>query len=147
MKKIVLVIVIIIGALKSNGQELGLRFGDAVGGNVAIDGVFTLGEFSRVHADVSFGHGGLGIEALWDFIHKPLGTTPGLTWYAGAGPFLWIDDPFWFGVSGEIGIEYKFDGAPIVLGLDWRPSVSIIDETDFWGDKFGLNVRYVFGQQ
>ncbi len=146
MKKIILISAFLVGSLISKGQEIGLRFGDNIGGNVAIDGIFSLGEFSRVHADLSFGHGGLGVEALYDFLYRPLGTTPGLSWYVGVGPFLWIDDPFWMGVSGEIGIEYKFEGAPIALGVDWRPSVSIIDETDFWGDKFGFNVRYVIGK-
>ena len=146
MKKVILISIFIISTVISRGQEIGIRFGDNIGGNVAIDGVFALGEFSRIHADVSFGHGGLGIEALWDFVHSPLGTAKGLTWYAGVGPFLWIDDPFWMGVSGEIGLEYKFDGAPIVIGIDWRPSISIIEETDFWADKFGFNVRYVFGE-
>ena len=53
-------------AFNSQAQELGLRFGNVNGNNVALDGVFALGDFSRIHADVRFGNGGVGIDALWN---------------------------------------------------------------------------------
>ena len=126
----------------AKAQEVGLRFGEVVGGNVAIDGMVSVGRFSRIHADVSFGNG-VGVEALWDFLYRPLGDE-GFNWYVGVGPSLRISDPFFFGVSGEIGIDYHFNGAPIALGLDWRPTFWLIETTDITGDGFGLNVRYVF---
>lgn len=130
----------------AGAQELGVRFGDiSAGNNFAIDGVFGAGKFSRIHADVSFGDGGVGIDALWDFLYKPLGDEA-FHWYVGAGPYIRIDDPFWFGVAAEIGLEYNFKAVPIALGIDWRPSVSIIEETDFHAGGFGINVRYVFGK-
>jgi len=129
-----------------SAQELGLRLGNIpVSGetnNVALDGIFSLGEFSRVHANVSFGDG-VGVDALWDFIYRPLGEE-GLNWYVGAGPSLFIGNDFWLGVSGEIGLEYAFNGAPIVLGLDYRPTFWLIDDTSFEMEGFGLNVRYRF---
>ena len=126
----------------AKAQEVGLRFGEVVGDNVAIDGMVSVGRFSRIHADVSFGNG-VGVEALWDFLYRPLGDE-GFNWYVGVGPSLRISDPFFFGVSGEIGIDYHFNGAPIALGLDWRPTFWLIETTDITGDGFGLNVRYVF---
>ena len=60
---------------QANAQELGLRFGNFNGNNVAVDGVFALGEFSRVHADVSFGGNGVGIDALWNPIYRPVNST------------------------------------------------------------------------
>ena len=51
---------------------------------------------------------------------------------------------FFLGVSGEIGIEYHFDTVPIAIGLDYRPTFWIIEETDFDAGGFGLNIRYVF---
>jgi hypothetical protein len=108
---------------------------------VAVDGVFSLGEFSRIHADVSFGDG-LGVDALWDFIYKPIDDD--FNWYVGFGPSILFDNPFFLGVSGEIGIEYYFDTLPIAIGLDYRPTFWIVEETDFDAGGFGLNIRYVF---
>ena len=123
-------------------QEVGIRFGQVVGGNVAIDAMFSAGEFSRIHADVSFGSG-VGVEALWDFLYRPLGGEA-FNWYVGVGPSLVIDSPFFLGVSGEVGLDYHFNGAPIAIGVDWRPTLWIIETTDFAADGFGLNIRYVF---
>jgi hypothetical protein len=83
---------------------------------------------------------------LWDFIYKPLGEEA-FNWYAGVGPYMQIDDPFWFGVAGEVGLEYRFEGAPLALGFDWRPKLSIVESTDLHFEGFGFNIRYVFGKK
>jgi hypothetical protein len=138
--------IVIGGALSSNAQEVGIRFGGTNGfGGVAVDGVFGAGQFSRIHADLGFYKGGVGIDALWDFLYKPLGNEA-FNWYLGAGPSTYIGDRFDLGVSGEIGLEYRFNSVPIALGFDWRPTFWIIEETRFGADSFGLNVRYVFGK-
>lgn len=137
---------IFIGALGAQAQELGVRFGNVIGGDVAIDAVFSAGEFSRIHADLSFGNDVVGIDALWDFLYRPF-EAEGETffWYVGAGPFLGIGDDFSLGAAGEIGVEYHFKGAPLALGMDWRPALKVVDETDFFVDGFGVNLRFVFG--
>jgi len=145
MKRILLVATLTIITLGiANAQELGLRFGQVSGGNIAVDGIFSTGQFSRIHADVSFGSGGVGIDALWDFLYRPLGDEA-FNWYVGAGPYTFIGDNFDLGIAGEIGLEYRFKGAPLVLGGDWRPYFEIIDETNFHAGGFGLNIRWVFG--
>ena len=142
MKKLILVLFItaMLTGL-ATAQEVGVRFGDIVGNNVAIDGVFDF-KGKRIHADVSFGDG-VGIEALYDFIVKPL-EGEAFYYYIGAGAFTWLGDPFALGVLGELGLEYRFNNVPIALGLDWRPSFRIINDTKFHFDRFGLNVRWVF---
>ena len=146
VKKLLIAAAIVMGfALSSNAQELGVRFGDVSAGNVAIDAIFSTGDFSRIHADVSFGGGGVGVDALWDFLYRPLGGEA-FYWYAGVGPYIWIDDPFWFGAVGELGLEYQFNSIPLSLSLDWRPALSIVEETDFHGGGFGFNIRYVFAK-
>ncbi|MFD2202216.1 outer membrane insertion C- signal [Shivajiella indica] len=148
MKKVILLFFVFSTMMlwnRTNAQELGLRFGDVLGNNVAIDGVFSLGEFSRVHGDVSFGDRGVGIEALWNFVYRPLGQEA-FHWYAGVGPSLLLGDPFILGVSGEIGLEYTFREVPLSLSLDWRPRVNIVETTDFVPGPFGFNIRYVFGR-
>ena len=154
MKKVLLIAVVIIASYSyGTAQELGVRFGDVSGGSVAIDGVFSLGEFSRVHADLSFGNG-FGADVLWDFLYRPLGGEA-FNWYAGVGPYLGVfdtkndkedgdDTEFNLGVVGEIGLEYRFNSVPISLSADYRPSLEIIDETSFHAGGFGFNIRYVF---
>jgi hypothetical protein len=146
-RQLFVILVLVAGSvLTSNAQELGIRFGGTNGfGGVAVDGLFDAGQFSRIHADLGFYKGGVGIDALWDFMYKPLGNEA-FHWYLGAGPSTYIGDQFDLGVSGEIGLQYYFSGAPISLGFDWRPTFWIIEETSFGADSFGLNVRYVFGK-
>lgn len=130
----------VIGITK--GQELGVRFGNVAGhNNVALDAIISLGQFSRVHADLSFGDG-VGVDLIWDFVYRPLGDEA-FNWYAGVGATLFLGDPFELGVPGELGLEYRFK-APISLSLDWRPTLIIVENTDFLFDQAGLNIRYVF---
>ncbi|TFV95763.1 outer membrane insertion C- signal [Algoriphagus kandeliae] len=131
-------------SVEAYSQEVGIRFGSFSGNNVAVDGVFALGEFSRIHADVSFGGGGVGIDALWNPIFKPVGSSD-FNWYAGFGPSLFLGDPFTLGAAGEIGIEYAFADVPITIGADYRPVFVIVENTRFVGDGFGFNVRWRFG--
>ena len=141
MKRFLLVTLVgVLISISAQSQELGIRFGDNIGGNVAIDGVFAFKK-SRVHADVSFGDG-LGIDAIYDFIFAQVGQEP-FYWYLGAGASLNLGDPFRLGIPGEIGVEYRFVGAPIALGLDARPTFILVEDTDFQFG-FGLNIRYVF---
>ncbi len=150
-KKLFAVVAIMFALIAtSNAQELGLRFGGMSGhGGVAIDGVLGAGS-GRIHADLGFFNNGFAAEALWDLLYKPL-SGEAFYWYLGVGPSLAIWDSgvdnsvFELGVSGEAGLEYRFNGVPIALGLDWRPTFWIIENTDFSFGGFGLNVRWVFG--
>jgi hypothetical protein len=144
MKKIVLIIAVVLATCSySFSQEVGIRLGNISGGNAAVDAVFGTSKFTRIHADISFGHG-VGIDVLWDFLYRPIGSSP-INWYAGVGPYVQIADPFYLGAVGEVGLEYRFNKVPIALGVDWRPTFSIIETTDFYVDVFGFNARYVFG--
>lgn len=141
----VLSLVLLLGLAASHqslAQEVGIRFGNVNGNEVAVDGIFALGEFSRVHADVSFGDG-VGIDALWNPVYDNISTSD-FMWYAGFGPSLYLSDNFKFGVAGEIGAEYPFPDVPITLGLDWRPYFILVEETSFDAGGFGLNVRWRF---
>lgn len=145
MKKLLTVSCLVLFAHFGFSQEVGIRFGDVLGNDVALDAVFKTSQFSRVHADVSFGNG-VGIDVLWDFLYKPFQVEgEGFHWYMGVGPSAYIDDPFWFGVSGEVGAEYQFK-FPMSLSIDWRPTFYIIENTDFHAGGFGVNLRYVFGK-
>jgi hypothetical protein len=146
MKKLYLIAAFTLTAYYfGNAQEVGVRFGGTNGaGGVALDGVFGAGP-GRIHADLGFYKDGVGIDVLWDFIHKPL-SGEAFYWYLGAGPTTYISDDFWLGLSGEIGLEYRFNTVPISLGVDWRPTLWVIEETIFRADSFGLCARFRFGK-
>lgn len=153
MKKVLIIVALFFtaGVFSANAQsvgEIGVRFGDVSGGNFAVDGIIGLGQFSRIHANMSFGGGNydgtdFGIDAIWDFIYRPLGGEA-FNWYAGAGPFVGFGDIFSLGAAGEIGLQYNFN-FPMSLSLDWRPYFRLVEDTDFYAGGFGLNVRYVLG--
>jgi hypothetical protein len=145
MKKLIVFSIALLGfAYLSTAQEVGIRWGNNIGGSAAVDGVFSYGDFSRIHAEVSFGEG-LGLEALWNFHNAPM-KSEALYWYAGAGVYTFLGDPFVLGVSGELGLEYRYNGVPLVFGADWRPSLDLISTTYFWPDRFGMNLRWNFAR-
>lgn len=143
MKKLLFIILLSVSGIL-NAQEVGIRFGGVNGGGgAAIDGVFGVGE-GRIHASAGFFGDALGVDVLWDLLYKPL-NQENFYWYIGFGPSATIGDPFWLGAAGELGMEYRFSEVPVVIGLDWRPTLWIIEDTRFGGDSFGLNVRWNFG--
>lgn len=126
--------------IESQAQEVGLRFGNFYGNNVAIDGIFATGDFSRIHTNLSFGGNGLGVDALWNPIYEDIPNSD-FKWYAGFGPSIYLSEDFRFGGAGEVGAEYAFSEVPITVGLDFRPYLFLIEETEF-SAGFGLNVRW-----
>jgi hypothetical protein len=72
MRKILIIAILAFTGLQlNNAQEIGARFGNIVGNNVAIDFAWALNA-GRIHADVSFGNG-VEVEALYDFLYGSLG--------------------------------------------------------------------------
>ena len=147
MKKALIILGSLFTFYNVSAQEIGIRFGSGIGNNVAIDGILAIGEYNRVHADLTFSGQGIGAAALWNFTFEPINDFPDLHWYMGAGPFAVIGDNFDLGVAGEIGIEYQFLDIPLIIGLDWRPALEVIDHTSFSASGFGLNVRYQFNRE
>ncbi len=142
MKKIMLfVCLLLLAAVLANAQEVGVRFGNVSGGNVALDAVFSTTKFSRVHTDLSFGDG-IAIDIIWDFQYKPLGNEA-FDWYVGVGPYSYLGSPFQLGLIAEFGLEYHFKDIPLAIGGDWRPFLRVIDHTDVGWNGFGFNVRLV----
>ena len=81
-------------------------------------------------------------------ISKPQWTSQG-TWgfYAGPGASLGgILGTMHAAVVGQVGLEYFFEGLPLQLSLDVRPSVgfSFAGGPLYWSAAAGLGVRYAF---
>jgi len=155
MKKLLLIVCLFcIGTLaqaQDYGTGIGIRGGSANGltikhfisNDVAIEGI------------VATRWNGLNLTGLYE-IHAPAFNEPGFNWYYGFGAHLgfwdgdhshWDDDNSnhtIFGIDGILGLEYNIREIPINLSLDWKPALNIFGDSDFWGDGFGLSVRYVF---
>lgn len=142
MKKILLLASFLCVSTIGFSQEAGVRFGDVLGNDIGLDLILPTGG-SRLHADLSFGND-FGLELLWDVVYKPLFDAESLHWYLGVGPSVLFSDPLFFGVSGELGLEYHFNALPIAVGADWRPTYWIVDESDFQAGGWGINLRFVF---
>ena len=141
MKKLLVLTSFVFFSCAGFSQELGVRFGDVLGNNIALDAVFSSGKFHRLHADFSFGSE-FGLEILWDFFYLPIGEN--FNYYLGLGPSMLFSDPFYLGFSGELGLEYHFSNLPIAVGADWRPTFYVVNDSSFEAGGFGINGRFVF---
>ena len=145
MKKLVfLFVAVLFISLSSNAQnrsyELGVRIGGYGGVGAAVDGIMTLGEKNRLHGDLGFFSDALSVSAFYDWMFP---IEEGFSFYPGVGAEMIIGDAFVLAIGGELGFEYAFK-FPLSIGLDWRPSIRLIDDSGFGYDSFGLNIRYRF---
>jgi len=142
MKKLLLILLISPFFYSLSAQEIGLRFGEMAGNNIAIDGIFDF-KVGRLHTDISFGEG-VGIDIIYDFMYNPIMESSNIYYYVGMGVISLIHSDFELGATGEAGIELRFRTIPFVLGIDYRPSIIVIGNTNFHWNGFGFNMRYVF---
>jgi len=84
-------------------------------------------------------------------IHNQINNAPGLRWYYGPGATVGSrkykptdDSDLLVSLDGVLGLDYKFDGVPINLALDWKPAIEITPNTEFDAEGFGLSIRFTF---
>ncbi len=93
---------------------------------------------------VSFGPTRFGIGGLFE-IHQPVGATPAFTWFYGGGGYVGFQSGnTYLGPTGVVGLDYKFQNAPINLSLDWKPELDIIPAINFVPDAFAVTARFTF---
>ena len=99
----------------------------------AIEGLISIGDNDR-----------FGIGALYEK-HQLIGGTPAFTWFYGAGGYVGFEHGSTFlGPTGIVGLDYKFQNAPLNLSLDWKPELDIIPKINFVPDALAFTVRFVF---
>jgi len=103
-----------------------------------------------------WGHGAR-ITGLYE-IHGPIKGATGLKWYIGPGAHIGFYDGHHhhhhdgdddhhhthIGIDGVIGLDYKFNGAPINVSIDWQPAFEFGHGSGFYGSWGGLGIRYTF---
>jgi len=89
------------------------------------------------------------VTALYE-VYNPINGAAGLNWYYGGGGSIGsykvkgFDGDVYFAANGVLGLDYKFNGAPINLSLDWVPALEFTPNTGFYGGDVGLGVRFTF---
>jgi hypothetical protein len=95
---------------------------------------------------------GFRVTGLYEF-HGPINGAPGLQYYIGPGAHIGfydgnnnfnVDNRTFIGLDGVLGLDYKINGAPINLSIDWQPSIEFGDGRGFNSGWGGLGVRFTF---
>jgi hypothetical protein len=140
-------------------KAVGLRLGWGLG----LTGKMFLNDKAAIEGIARYrGFGGFGVNWYWlsiqglYLIHNPLEeVTPGLQWYYGGGAYVGFYGGDWnypgsdfsstfVGISGALGLDYKFEDIPLNVSVDWIPSFQIVGGTGFTGESGGLAARYTF---
>ncbi len=146
-------------------QDMDYNYKTALGVKLWGDGGgITLKHFVRTNRALEgigyFWRGGTRITGLYEY-HFDFNGAPGLKWYVGPGAHVGIynsgydnyygngnayyyDSGAYIGIDGVLGLDYKFNGAPINLSLDWQPSFEFGSNRGFAGSWGGLGIRYTF---
>jgi len=124
---------------------IGVRFSSAAPTlNNAVSVKYFMNETSAVEGLISFGNSRFGLGGLYEK-HQLIGGTPAFTWFYGGGGYIGFEDRTTFlGPTGVVGLDYKFQNAPLNLSLDWKPELDIIPSINFVPDAFALTARFTF---
>lgn len=119
--------------------EVGLRFGD----DVSVDATVPFGPAPRLHAAVYLDRFGLGAYFNWVFQLRD--GPPNLKFYAGGGPELFLEHETDLAAAGDLGVEWAFE-FPLTVGFDWRPSLRLTNDSDFYTGNWGITARFRLGE-
>jgi hypothetical protein len=109
----------------------------------AITGKYFINDRDAVEGIISFGTR-FGIGGLLER-HQLIGAIPNFTWFYGAGGYVGFqNNNTYLGPTGIIGLDYRFQNAPINISLDWKPELDIIPAINFVPDAFAVSARFAF---
>lgn len=93
---------------------------------------------------------GFRLTGLYE-IHGDIDGAAGLKWYVGPGAHIGFYNNKYYdnshvvlGIDGVLGLDYKFNTAPINLSIDWQPAFEFANDFGFNGSWGGLGIRYTF---
>lgn len=159
MKKLIILTLLSVAIAKhSSAQSMGHDYTTAIGVKI-YPGALSVKHFVRNNRAIEglgyFYNYGFRLTGLYE-IHGDINGAPGLKWYVGPGAHIgaWNDkwkkdypgreDGLQLGIDGVLGLDYKFNGAPINLSFDWQPSFNFVGYNYFEGGWGGLGIRYTF---
>ena len=148
MKKILLSVIIAVASIAANAQSYTTAGGLRLGPNsAAITAGFTakhfLNERTAIEGIIGI-NDGVGICGLYE-LHYPIESINNLQWLVGPGAYVaFRNKESFIGATGIIGLDYKFEEAPINITLDWKPELNLISTIAFESSGIGLSIRYTF---
>lgn len=105
---------------------------------------YFMNERDALEGLISFGPTRFGIGGLFE-VHQLIGAVPAFTWFYGGGAYVGFQNGnAYVGPTGVVGLDYKFQNAPINLSLDWKPELDIIPAINFIPDAFAVSARFTF---
>ena len=154
MKKsfIIVVTLLIVSSLSVvNAQNTSSEYSTAIGVKMypgSISFKQSLDGTNYLEGLASFWNKGFRATLLYE-VHNPLLNASGLRWYYGAGAHVGFYNSKYYeggsliGIDGVLGIDYKVQGAPLNLSIDWQPSFEFGNGSGFegWG---GIGIRFTF---
>ena len=162
MKKILILSLLLLGLGASShlsAQKYSSAIGLRLGYPSSISYKMFLTEKAAAEVLGSFDSGSgwtsLGIGAAY-LIHNDFANSVGLSWYYGGGAnvnfftykssYIGTGGQLSLGISGYLGLDYKFGNAPINLTLDISPTFVLVGDSGFVGRHGGVGVRYILGE-
>jgi len=163
MKKLFLLL-LLIGSFglfqqEAKAQALGNDYKNAIGGRFGIANGITFKHFMDNNNALDFivnfkskknQYSTFRLIGLYE-VHLPINDAPGLRWYYGGGAGIGVYDDkrndnsdVSLSLDGVLGLDYKFNGAPINVSLDWKPALELTPDTGFDAEGFGLSLRFAF---
>lgn len=140
-----------ISDVKAQGYKnaIGGRFGTANGISfkTALKKNAMLELIGNFRSDAGYDY--VRITGLYE-VYNPINGAEGLNWFYGAGATIGsvkakgFDGDVYLGANGVLGLDYKFNGAPINLSLDWIPTLQLTPNTRFYSGDVGLGIRFTF---
>lgn len=163
MKKLLLLLLMVGGfglfQQEAKAQALGTDYRNAIGGRFGIANGITFKHFMNNNNALDFivnfrskknEYSTFRVIGLYE-VHLPINNAPGLKWYYGGGGGIGVydnkrndDSEVAVSLDGVLGLDYKFNGAPINVSLDWKPALDLTPDTGFDAEGFGLSIRFAF---
>lgn len=155
--KLTILFILIISSFSVNAQSYQTALGIRLGG---LSNGITLKHFisnnSAVEGIASFGNRTFIVTGLYE-LHSSVDNSKLFKFYYGAGAHLgFFQDGGYYnyynnyytnqsvvGIDGIIGLSYKFNAAPINLGMDFKPFMDLNNGSNFYFDG-GISIRYTF---
>lgn len=154
MKKLLLICLTICGLMMAQSDAQAQTYENAIGVRIGSYNGVNFKTFVNTNKALDFN---LSVRNNNDFkrfiltglyeVHNPINGAPGLLWYYGGGGSIGsykqknFEGDLFLSADGVLGLDYKFDGVPLNLAVDWRPRLELTPNTNFGTGDVGLAIR------